>query len=335
MAQATQTQETTGKMPFIPTNIRKPVRHPAAASLPPDLDVDPNAPPVATPPQAAQATSNNTHPVVSDKKEDIKTTQWDVGMWQRQQEELARQMAAQRQEFSAQLEASKQQLAEAQKRIAEFEAAQAQAALDAQVNDLTNIEIGELEYLDSDAANELKEKILVPLVKRTVAATEARLAQVNSLASSALDASNSNMTKWKEEQERSNRARINSAIMERHPDVEQIIKTPEYLAFMSQVIPGTLVTYGSQIEAAYNSGNTDYVNELLDRYKQGGASLQSIATPPVNPVASTPTVSAGNTYTYADLDEQIHKLNRREITPAQYKQFLDDFSKAEAEGRVA
>lgn len=335
MAQATQTQETTGKMPFIPTNIRKPVRHPAAASLPPDLDVDPNAPPVVTPPQAAQATPNNTHPVVPDKKEDIKTPQWDVGMWQRQQEELARQMAAQRQEFSAQLEASKQQLAEAQKRIAEFEAAQAQAALDAQVNDLTNIEIGELEYLDSEAANELKEKILVPLVKRTVAATEARLAQVNSLASSALDASNSNMTKWKEEQERSNRARINSAIMERHPDVEQIIKTPEYLAFMSQVIPGTLVTYGSQIEAAYNSGNTDYVNELLDRYKQGGASLQSIATPPVNPVASTPTVSAGNTYAYADLDEQIHKLNRREITPAQYKQFLDDFSKAEAEGRVA
>lgn len=337
MAQATQTQETGGKMPFIPATVRKPAPHPAAAHIPDD-------PPTTRVMQAAQPATqsvvNNTHQPLPNHRDDTVTTApiqqtWDVAQWQRQQAELERQMLAQQQEFSAQLEASKQQLAEANKRIAEFEAAQAQAALDAQVSDLINIEIGELEYLDGDAARELKEKILVPLVKRTVAATEARLAQVNTVANSALDASNSNMTKWQEEQKRAQLAQINSAIKARHPDVEQIIGTPEYRSFMSQVIPGTLVTYGSQIDAAYKSGNVDYVNTLLDQFKQGGASLQSIATPPVNPVASTPTATPGNTYTYADLDEQIHKLNRREITPAEYKQFLDDFSKAEAEGRVS
>lgn len=346
MAQANQ-------VPFTPANVRRPPSHPAARYVeqPPADTTQPVAPQV-TPsqpttqvspqpaPQPYQAPISQTTPQPAPQPYQAPMPQpvqqaapaaWDINVWQQQQAELQRQMATQQQQYAQQLQARQAELEAAQRRIAEFEQAQAQAAL----SNLTDIDLQGLEHVDSDVAQEIRDKILAPVINRVTQATEARLAQATTLANNALEANSSTMTKWQEEQQRARTADLNRAITARHPDVERVIASPEYSAFMAQVIPGTLVTRGSQIEAAYKAGNADFVNQMLDEFKGGQPGFAQIATPPINQVAATTGVSTeGASFTYADLDDAKYKLSRREMTHEEYRNFLAEFEAAEAQGRV-
>lgn len=338
MAQANQ-------VPFIPANVRKPPSHPAAVHaaqtvVDPTQPVTPQVPQAQPVPQAYSAPTYQATPQQVPQQAPQQVPQqvpqaapaaWDISVWQQQQAEMQRQMAAQQQQYTQQLQARQAELEAAQRRISEFEQAQAQAAL----SNLTDIDLQGLEHVDSDVAQEIRDKILVPVINRVTQATEARLAQATTLANTALEANSSTLTKWQEEQQRARTADLNRAITARHPDVERVIASPEYSAFMAQVIPGTLVTRGSQIEAAYKSGNADFVNQMLDEFKGVQPGFAQIATPPINQVVATTGASAdGASFTYADLDEAKYKLSRREMTHEEYRNFLAEFDEAEAQGRV-
>ncbi|ETD67546.1 hypothetical protein V757_11190 [Pelistega indica] len=328
MAQANQ-------VPFTPVNPPRPAPHPAAAYVPADdaqtsvvrenqvfpaQTVQPNVPqPVHQPVHQPVAQQGQpVQPAPAYQPQPVAQPQWNIADWQRQQYQL---MEEQRAAYTQQLTAKEQELALANARLAEYEAKQTQD------EDFSTFELGEMEYVDDTAAKEIRDKILAPMLKQINKSTNERLNKINSSFQTTINQIN-------EEQYRTRLADTNKAITDRHPDIDVLARDPAYVAFMQETIPGTLVTRGSQVEAAYKAGNATYVNQVLDQFKGGQPTLAQVAAPPISTVSAPLTPDNYTRFTYADLEEQKQRFNRREISHETYRTFLDEFNAAEREGRV-
>lgn len=349
MAQSSQPQNTGRAAP------RAAARHPAAANLP-DLDQQPTT---AAAPAASPAPSTNVGRVqeapsfapapqqaVESQRPAATVPQppapavpqqpaWDPAAWQAEQH--ARQAQAQRDheakvaEYERRIAESAAELEAARSQIAEFK--QAQRSLD--INALTEVDLGELEFLDEEAAREIRERILTPVVSRVLQEAENRINSVGETAQAALKANESSMAQWEQQRQQSRLTELNRAIYATHPDLDQIIQSPEYAAFMQETIPGTMVTRGSQIAAAYQAGQADFVNGMINQFKSASPSIEQFAAPAPQAHAGQLTPAAPTTqYTYDDLAKHRQLRDGRHITHEEYNQFLSDFNQAEAEGRV-
>lgn len=75
-----------------------------------------------------------------------------------------------------------------------------------------------------------------------------------------------------------NNARILSEINAAHPDLAQIIRTPEYSQFMAQKDGYSVKTRGDRAMEEFRAGNAAYLINLLGEFKSNSGSLPQVAT---------------------------------------------------------
>lgn len=132
----------------------------------------------------------------------------------------------------------------------------------------------------------------------------------------------------------------NKAVLDKHPDFYDFNKSNSFIEFGAMSPEFSLDTYDVIMRRAYESGNTDTLNAVLDKfkiYRDGGrADPAAAAEVPIGTdSASQPASTKGEkTYTYDDLAELRAAFQRSDITRDEFQRRKNEFLKAEKEGRV-
>lgn len=234
------------------------------------------------------------------------------------------QLESQQSEYQRQLAARDEEMGQLRAQVEEHRRAQAEE----EFNRLMSGNLGELEYVTEEAAQELREKVFKPMIDAVLSRTETKVNTVHSEFQQAREAE-------QKERQQSRISRVNEALYARFPDLNQIMENPSYAEFMNRTIPGTRVTYGSQVREAYEAGDTDYVIQVLDQFKGNQPTLASIAAPSgmQHPGALHP-ATPQDTFTYDDLTAWRYQYQNREISHEEYTRRMAAFNQAQAEGRV-
>lgn len=314
--------------------------HPAAAHVPPDLD-NFSTPAAITAAPGATSTVLNSSSLQTSQNQTENGTKSSVQEQNKQvvfnahtaspttdfshlQMQWQQQMDAQRQAFERQLAAKDAEMATLR--------TQAEVGLkarrEAEINALLNGQLEELEYVTPEAAAEMRDKVLRPIINGVLQRTD-------ELVNGFKTEFSQTRTEEQEQRKAARLAKVNEALFAKHPDLNQMMANPAYADFMRQTIPGTRVTYGSQVSAAYEAGDTDYVVSILDKFKGAQPSLEQVATPStVQHQGALHPATPTETYSYEDLADWRHQFQTGVITREEYIRRTEEFNKAQAEGRV-
>lgn len=122
---------------------------------------------------------------------------------------------------------------------------------------------------------------------------------------------------------------LNARIFAAHPDFAQMVNTPEYRNFMSQRDGLSSETRDTRASREYLNGNTDYVIDLLNKFKQSRNNAGGVATvPPVQVAPGAAPSAAQTTPTRYTLRELNNLFQTRQISADEYREFLPDARKA-------
>lgn len=222
-------------------------------------------------------------------------------------------------EQAKQVEEAKALLAQAQQRADEIERQR-----------LSQVDLDNLEYFEADAAREIQERLLTPVLNQY----NTQITQLRSQLDEANARYEKQMADMKASRQQEQLAKVNADIRSKFPNVDAMVREPEYSEFMSRVIPGTRTTYGEQVAAAYNDGDVEYVTQMLTQYTENRPTLEGIASPQINPVASSPAAPVGEQFSYDDLSNWRYQFNAGDLTREEYSARIKAFEAAQIDGRV-
>lgn len=296
--------------------------HPAAAHVP-DLDGGQTNTPSFTPEKSGinQSSSQYQQPVQPQVVQPAPQPAVDYAALEAK---WRAQLETQQSEYQRQLAARDEEMGQLRAKVEEHRRAQAEE----EFNRLMSANFGELEFVTEEAASELRDKVFKPMLDAVLSRTENKVNTVQTELHQAREAE-------QKERQQSRISRVNEALYARFPDLNQIMENPSYAEFMNRTIPGTRVTYGSQVREAYEAGDTDYVIQVLDQFKGNQPTLASIAAPSgmQHPGALHP-ATPQDTFTYDDLTAWRYQYQNREISHEEYTRRMAAFNQAQAEGRV-
>ena len=299
--------------------------HPAAAHVP-DLDEVQQAQPVFNSDKSGNTlNTEQTKPVSEVKQTHIQTLrQAPTVDYAALEAKWRMQLESQQSDYQRQLAARDEEMSKLRAQVDEHQRAQAEA----EFNRLMQGNLGELEYVTEEAAKELREKVFMPMLNAVMSRTENKVNTVHTEFQQAREAE-------LKERQQSRLSKVNGALYERFPDLNQMMESPAYAEFMSKTIPGTRVTYGSQVQEAYEAGDSEYVISVLNQFKGNQPSLESIAAPMgIQHQGALHPATAQETFSYEDLTAWRHQYQNREISHEEYTRRLAVFNQAQAEGRV-
>jgi len=122
---------------------------------------------------------------------------------------------------------------------------------------------------------------------------------------------------------------LNARIFAAHPDFAQMVNTPEYRNFMSQRDGLSSETRDARASREYLNGNTDYVIDLLNKFKQSRNNVGGVVTvPPVQVAPGAAPSAAQTTPTRYTLRELNNLFQTRQISADEYRKLLPDARKA-------
>lgn len=125
---------------------------------------------------------------------------------------------------------------------------------------------------------------------------------------------------------------LNARIFAAHPDFAQMINTPEYRNFMAQRDGLSSETRDTRASREYLNGNTDYVIDLLNQFKQSRNNAGGVATvPPVQVAPGAAPAAAQTTSTRYTLRELNNLFQTRQISADEYRKLLPEARKAALE----
>jgi hypothetical protein len=125
---------------------------------------------------------------------------------------------------------------------------------------------------------------------------------------------------------------LNARIFAAHPDFAQMVNTPEYQNFMAQRDGLSSETRDARASREYLNGNTDYVIDLLNQFKQSRNNAVGVATvPPVQVAPGAAPAAAQTTPTRYTLRELNNLFQTRQISAEEYRKLLPEARKAAVE----
>jgi hypothetical protein len=203
------------------------------------------------------------------------------------------------------------------------------------------VDFGSVENMTPEAARELTDKVMRPVLERMRSDYETRIADIERMSRERDERYANNFKHIDESTAERARVRTNQKLLAAHPDFQQLAASPEFARFKDQRIPGTRTTYGQEMARAYGDNDAEYVNETMALFKQtriGAPSLAAVAGAPSGTAATTVATrpaAAPQKYSYEDLSKWRAQRRRGEITAAEEKRLVAAFKAAEGEGLVA
>lgn len=278
----------------------------------------------------------------------------EVAQLRRQLEQSDRALAEERaarvereQQSAIALEQVKRELStETQGRIEQLTAQLAdrdQRLSKAEVKKLLDVSaLADSENIEMAAAQELVDKVIGPALE----ALHSRVQKADDVVSTEMATLRKELEKQSTKAERDRtdadarqvRTLTNRAILEKHPDFQDLTNDAKFQAKLQEVIPGTRRTRGEELRAAYNEGDAQFVIDMVNQIKGASPDPMDIADVPSGGGGTVAREGASRqdetTYSYDDLAEMNYKLRRGEITRQEHAAMRADFEKAEKDGRV-
>lgn len=230
--------------------------------------------------------------------------------------------------LTSQLQALQQQLAERDARLASHD-----------VDEILSLrDLSGTEHLSADAARELSDRVLRPVVTKLREGYTAELNRLRGDLTAIQRTTTQQLEGLTQGQQRLSRAQVNARIFDAHPDFDRVSKSPEWQGYLQQVAPGMRRSLGQEIADAYAEGDAAFVAQHIARFKQGRADPRAIADVQTvgSGVAATPAAPAVEQpkYQYSDLAEWRYQYQRGEIDRKRYQELQAAWKAAEREGRV-
>ena len=239
---------------------------------------------------------------------------------QQRQAALMTQQTQQMQQLAHERDILANQLAEMQKRNAEFEAAQQQQAMLASLDGAD--ELNALETVDPADARRIA-AMTARMLKRPIDGVAAEVkAQREAIERNRVEALNAT--------QQAQIARYAGEILQVHPDFYSLFNDPAFLQYLQE--PDGLSSRSRDQAATqeFYAGNTRYVIDIVDKFKQNRPDNGKVTTvPPVQVAggAATPAASSADkpTLTLAELNS-LYQMRR--ISPDEYRTRLKELRAA-------
>lgn len=239
---------------------------------------------------------------------------------QQRQAALMTQQTQQMQQLAHERDILANQLAEMQKRNAEFEAAQQQQAMLASLDGAD--ELNALETVDPADARRIA-AMTARMLKQPIDGVAAEVkAQREAIERNRVEALNAT--------QQAQIARYAGEILQVHPDFYSLFNDPAFLQYLQE--PDGLSSRSRDQAATqeFYAGNTRYVIDIVDKFKQNRPDNGKVTTvPPVQVAggAATPATSSADkpTFTLAELNS-LYQMRR--ISPDEYRTRLKELRAA-------
>lgn len=231
------------------------------------------------------------------------------------EQQMMQQMAAERDQL-------RQQLAQMQEQQRQYQEQQ-------QLNDIYNQlaqspEFEQLESVDPDDARRI--------MGATAKLLNARLNSVQQQLDSQRQETQRNFYNFQAQAEGNRARQVSETILKAHPDFFDLYKDPAFVQYLNGHDGYNSMSRNDAATAEFYRGNSDYVIDLVNRFKQSrnpNSARQIQSTPPVQ-VASAATAPAQpqaprSNYTLAELNTLAQT---RQISQDQYRQMLKDWKAA-------
>jgi hypothetical protein len=202
---------------------------------------------------------------------------------------------------------------------------------------LYEVDLSGVEFLAPEAAREVTDKVLRPVIDRIQANFDSQIKAVQKQVSDRDTEHKKGIDTLSEDRKARDRARVNAKVLQAHPDVATIVQAPWFESWKNERVAGTRTTNGTELQTAYAEGDTDFVIQTLDRAKaarQATPTLASVASMPVTQVASFPARETA-THNYAQLKQWADEKRMGTLSAKQYAENMASFREAEAAGQVA
>ena len=237
-----------------------------------------------------------------------------------QQQRQVALMTQQTQQLAQERDILANQLAEMQKRNAEFEAANQQQALLASLDNAD--ELNALETVDPADARRIA-VMTARMLKQPIDGVAAEVkAQRETIERNRVEALNAT--------QQAQIARYAGEILQVHPDFYNLFNDPAFLQYLQE--PDGLSSRSRDQAATqeFYAGNTRYVIDIVDKFKQNRPDNGKVTTvPPVQVAggAATPATSSADkpTFTLAELNS-LYQMRR--ISPDEYRTRLKELRAA-------
>ena len=238
------------------------------------------------------------------------------------------------QQPSPDVAALRAELAEARARAAELDrvfAEQQQAAMFTLPSTL------EFQHLDREVADELLQKAVRPVITAALSGVKSELDKTKAELEAERKARSEERKYAQAVAEERRRASINERILAAHPDLPSLRTDPAFVQFESTPIgAGSKTVLRDVIVREYAAGNTDYVINVLNQYKQQRAaqaqptSLAGVATAPVSGgfTASAPAESSKPVYPRDYLSQLNNARATGRLSQSDYKAKLAAYREA-------
>lgn len=219
--------------------------------------------------------------------------------------------------------------------------------LEHEMDSLIDVEaLMQSENIDRAAALELAERTLKPMAaklrKAHTAGVEKATRQADKAIASTREELDSKIKSIQETQQRTQRRGVNREIRRAHSDFDSIKNGQDFKEFTLRTPPGSRTTFGDELRAAYEEGDSDHVIEVIQIFKDGRNDVKEVAD--VDMSAGAPQKTVGDQpahnqqlpeFSYNDLNDWRYQYQRNEISQQVYQKRLRAFEKAEADGRVS
>ena len=210
----------------------------------------------------------------------------------------------QNEELMRQLEQSRQELQEARKLSEGLQTLKEERDLDELLKQ-SGVEFGSISPDDA-------KKLIMPVFKTVRQQHDSSTAEMQKRMDAQQEAIESRFRALDEQKQFAKLERTKAAILQAHPDLEQLQKTPAYQqAMMSSIGGKSKILVGQLVAAEYKQGNAEYVIEVLNRIKAG-------TQPNLSDIASVSPSSAG-VAAEKSADENSDILTDQQIAELKYK----------------
>lgn len=127
------------------------------------------------------------------------------------------------------------------------------------------------------------------------------------------------------------RVRATQDLQAAHPDFAQLVHDPAFIQFTQQRDGYTSRTREQTAWEEFNRGNSEYLIQMVNEFKGKAPQGEALQTAPPVQVANAavtpgPQAPAAPQFTLSDLNTL---MQMRQITPEQYREYLNDYRKAQ------
>lgn len=260
-------------------------------------------------PQAQQQTVQQVQPTVQQPQQVVQPIQ-QPAMQQPVQQRVDPYSQPEYQQLAQQYTQLQQQYQQSQQQLDAYNAAQRQAQIQ---NAISADAFNDLETIDADDAKKISDKVL--------GATSQSLDEIRKEIAAQRDLITRTAGQARE-------GVLEQEVLRVHPDFYDIVKTDDYNNFIQQRDGLSSKTRGQRLLEEFTAGNTAYVIDVLNQFKTGRPSIQSITS--VAPV-QTPTYASAAAGSPQQPQYTLRELNdlyqTRQIS---HEKFREELSKIRA-----